>query len=464
MAIKMKQTALSCYPHFCCIADRCRHSCCVGWEIDIDSETLDIYRNTGGAFGERLRNNIQSDGETACFRLDEKERCPFLNAHNLCDIILTFGENHLCQICTDHPRFRNFFSDRTEIGLGLCCEAAGRLILGAEEKLYEITLDDDEKNETLTDFEQHLLSVRTELFSILQNRTEPIGLRVQKMLAAQQIHLPKKSMAEWAEFYLGLERLDPAWGTLLTALCDFGEPDISVLREDLDIPFEQLLLYFLYRHLANAEDSNGLRARITFSVLSFQMIRALCAFQMQTQGSCTLDELVEFARLYSAEIEYSEENMEALLALLQPRHKIFGTRDESKHYIDRIGAYLIAVQGALLAVVQTPKGYFLPGGKMEQQESPAECIKREVSEETGYCVTVGDFIGSAESYLLHPEIGWFHPVQYYYSGVFLERTCVPIEPDHCLEWIPCSDLNGKFFAEQQEWAVKQYLSDRNKAK
>ena len=27
------------YPLFHCIADRCRHNCCIGWEIDIDSRT-----------------------------------------------------------------------------------------------------------------------------------------------------------------------------------------------------------------------------------------------------------------------------------------------------------------------------------------------------------------------------------------------------------------------------------------
>ncbi len=320
----MKQTAFNYYPHFHCIADRCRHSCCVGWEIDIDSETLEIYRNIDGAFGKRLADNIQSDGETACFRLDKQERCPFLNVQNLCDVILTLGEESLCQICTDHPRFRSFFSDRTEIGLGLCCEAAGRLMLGTKEKVYEIVLDDDGGNEALTDFEQHLLSVREELFSILQNRTDSIDLRVQKVLERQHITLPQKSVAEWAEIYLGLERLDASWGNLLTALREMGKPDISVLGGDLDIPFEQLLIYFLYRHPASAENDEMFCARIAFSVLSFQMIRALCAYQFQAQGNCTLDNLVEFARLYSSEIEYSEENTAALLSILRPYRKTFG--------------------------------------------------------------------------------------------------------------------------------------------
>ena len=32
------------YSDFKCIADKCRHSCCVGWEIDVDERTLVRYR------------------------------------------------------------------------------------------------------------------------------------------------------------------------------------------------------------------------------------------------------------------------------------------------------------------------------------------------------------------------------------------------------------------------------------
>ena len=35
----MKLIAPDYYNKFSCIADKCRHSCCVGWEIDIDENT-----------------------------------------------------------------------------------------------------------------------------------------------------------------------------------------------------------------------------------------------------------------------------------------------------------------------------------------------------------------------------------------------------------------------------------------
>ena len=40
----MKLYAPSYYKSFKCIADKCRHSCCIGWEIDIDDDTFEYYK------------------------------------------------------------------------------------------------------------------------------------------------------------------------------------------------------------------------------------------------------------------------------------------------------------------------------------------------------------------------------------------------------------------------------------
>ena len=56
------------YPLFRCTAGKCRHNCCIGWEIDIDSETMDFYDSVKGNFGERLRENIDRE-ECSHFRL-----------------------------------------------------------------------------------------------------------------------------------------------------------------------------------------------------------------------------------------------------------------------------------------------------------------------------------------------------------------------------------------------------------
>lgn len=62
---------------FRCIADKCRHSCCAGWEIDIDSESAARFLSVGGKLGEKLKSSI-SVTPTPHFILGKDERCPFL--------------------------------------------------------------------------------------------------------------------------------------------------------------------------------------------------------------------------------------------------------------------------------------------------------------------------------------------------------------------------------------------------
>ena len=120
---------------FHCIADRCRHSCCIGWEIDIDDVSLERYKKVPGRLGKKLRRCIYDPGSgsdpeaTAHFILCEDERCPFLNEKNLCELILELGEDAICDICSEHPRFYTTLTTRTEMGFGLCCEEAARMLL-----------------------------------------------------------------------------------------------------------------------------------------------------------------------------------------------------------------------------------------------------------------------------------------------------------------------------------------------
>lgn len=299
----MKLIAPDYYPTFRCIADKCRHSCCIGWEIDIDPETRERYRHVSGTFGERLNASIE-DGEVSSFRLDEHERCPMLNPSGLCDLITELGEAHLCQICADHPRFRSFFTDRTELGLGLCCEAAARLILTRATPMRLITLEDDSESAVLPEDEAELLALRDELIALMQDDSQPLQTRLDALLETVHFTIPDR---DWAAVYHGLERLDPAWEACLDALQPFGHPP-HVFEPALT----QFAVYMLYRHLPGALEDEDVPGRVAFCVLSVRVLAALCA----AKPDCTMAELIEFARMYSAEIEYSEDNIAALLDAL----------------------------------------------------------------------------------------------------------------------------------------------------
>ncbi len=153
----MKIYAPSYYRDFKCIADKCLHTCCVGWEIDVDPDSLARFSK----YPDVMRH--VEPGDPAQIRLLDGEKCPFLNENGLCDMIIRYGEKMLCSICADHPRFKNFWSDRVEIGLGLVCEEAGRLILSQKEPLSLVLLSDDGGNEEPSDAEKYLFGVRDEL-------------------------------------------------------------------------------------------------------------------------------------------------------------------------------------------------------------------------------------------------------------------------------------------------------------
>lgn len=135
-------------------------------------------------------------------------------------------------------------------------------------------------------------------------------------------------------------------------------------------------------------------------------------------------------------------------------HRVFGIK-ENVEYLDREGAYLIPCRGNQVGVVQTPKGYFFPGGGLEGGESHLDCLKRECIEEVGCLPCVAGKLCSAEAYLEHPLLGYFHPIQTYYTGKLRDREFTPSETDHTLCWMEYDQLKGKLFAEMQNWALEQ---------
>lgn len=312
------------YPAFRCIASACRHTCCVGWEIDVDQEALDYYDTVEGPLGARLREQIDRRADPPCFRLDEQERCPFLNRNGLCDLITELGEDALCHICADHPRFRNILYDRVELGLGLCCEAAAALILGQTAPMEIIPLPDREAARERTAFDEPeepdpitdaLLAARTAILAVVQDRTKPLSERIRHVLSSLDIHLPMSDYLAWAEFLRDLERLDPAWGSYLEVLSTLGEDPARELDGETATAYEQLVCYFLYRYLTAEDDGRPalLQVRAAFAIQSAILIHAIA----RAAGQTAPDGLAEAARLYSSEVEYSEENLERFLDLLE---------------------------------------------------------------------------------------------------------------------------------------------------
>ena len=286
------------YDDFHCLASACRHSCCVGWEIDVDAESLRRYRHTGGEIGRELRENIALT-PTPHFRLAAGERCPFLREDGLCRLILALGEDSLCDICALHPRFFNDYPDREEAGLGLCCEEAARLLTAGEGHLRLVTESDGEEEPEPTP----LLCLRDEIFAVLSDNALSLTERMRRGMQRLSRPLAAFHADEAARFFLTLERMDPAWTALLQKLEAGGEaapePRLSTLR------YARVAEYLVYRHFASAETPERAAGLLQFCFYAVRLIAAL-----ETYSG-------EALRLFSAEIEYSDENVEKTCAWLE---------------------------------------------------------------------------------------------------------------------------------------------------
>ncbi len=308
----MLQVVPDYYKEFQCIAGACKHSCCIGWEIDIDPEMADYYRTLPGKLGERLRGCIAWE-EPPHFILGEGERCPFLNRENLCDIILELGDTCICGICSDHPRFRNELPGRLETGLGLCCEEAARLIISKQTPMtLEIQGETEEADE--------ILELRDHVLELLQDRKKNISRRLEEVLNLCGAVLPDWTLGDWANRLLELERLTEDWTVLLNKLregcsaADFFGFDQYMKGRQTE--YEQFIVYLIYRHMANGFDQWEVAARACFTAFGYELLRGMGAVLWTESGSFSQEQQVELVRLFSSELEYSQENLDAILDIL----------------------------------------------------------------------------------------------------------------------------------------------------
>jgi len=260
---------------------------------------------------------ITEEGAEFCLQ-GQEERCPLLNENGLCDLILQAGEASLCQICRDHPRFRNEFSDRTEMGLGLCCEAAAKLILTKSTKTGLLTLKDDGCPERLPPAEEEFFILRRQLIELVQNRRSPMSSRMHKLCNRFRLPFrPDTPFEDHARFLLTLERLEEGWADRLRPLTEFRSHKAAPGQSSwTGAAFEQLAVYLLFRHLAEAADGISLPRQLTWCVFAWTLVRRLCASLEEGGSPLRQEDMLEICRQYSSELEYSDENKDAILDYL----------------------------------------------------------------------------------------------------------------------------------------------------
>lgn len=369
------------YKEFACIADKCEDTCCAGWQIVIDKETLKKYTKVKGDFRKRLRTSV--DWFQKSFKQDKDKRCAFLNEKNLCDLYLSQGEEGFCKTCREYPRHTEEFEGVREITLSISCPEVARILMNRMEPVRFLS-EEKEGDEEFEDFDPFLYSIledaRKEMISILQNRNLTVTDRIllvlgmahdmqgrmnrQEMFACSDVitkYTTDKALqfvkdyqkkAKYKEndivfvhtmfkHLYELELLREEWGVLLAETEDLLYQDELIygvikdefcnylqdkLQEDVQdainiyIHLEQLLVYFLFTYFPGAVYDGEIYAKAQLAVYCVWMIYEIwMARWLKNEKSIDLEEMTELVYRFSREVEHSDLNLRKVERILSKK-------------------------------------------------------------------------------------------------------------------------------------------------
>ncbi len=153
------------YDQFKCTADKCNFTCCRGWDINVDTNTYNKWREKDNL--NYILDNVRfvkSYGENKyLIKKETKGGCPFLSNEGLCNIVINHGDEYLSSTCRTFPRIENDFEDVKELTLSCSCPEVVNIISDMKDKIYI------DFNESLSYIEElGCLKIRESLVNILQ--------------------------------------------------------------------------------------------------------------------------------------------------------------------------------------------------------------------------------------------------------------------------------------------------------
>ena len=156
---------ISGYNDFKCTANKCKFTCCEGWDINIDKDTYERWEKDEKD-SNYLLNGVKTkecNGKEEYFINKETfEKCPFLDCEGLCNIVKSHGEGYLSKTCHSFPRMNNDFGHKRELSLSCACPEVVEILDKIHEKIgMEPKSSNDEEEDLLE------LKIRESLINII---------------------------------------------------------------------------------------------------------------------------------------------------------------------------------------------------------------------------------------------------------------------------------------------------------
>ena len=145
---------------------------------------------------------------------------------------------------------------------------------------------------------------------------------------------------------------------------------------------------------------------------------------------------------------------------------VFGRKDPKLDYHTRIGAYGVIPDhsGARLLILQAPNhALFLPGGGVEEGETPEVTLARELLEEFGATVHVTQKLGKSSDYFYsqHRQTAYYHPATTFACDQ-LAFVQDPLETFNTLMLMPIDLALAELKRPTHRWAVAKWLANQPK--
>lgn len=296
------------YKNFKCIAGDCPDSCCQGWEVDADSDSLEYYKTLDNSLEIKKRiDSVLSKDEfdNTIFTLAQKKRCPFLNDENLCDMHIAIGGEHTPYTCRTFPRFIYDFGATREIGISFSCPVASDMMYNTESFDFETEVNSDLPTLNDIDAEKYFLLYkgRTEAYKIAKDKNKSIRERLNDLLdlgvLLQEKLFPYDEGGDDIAFFdvfKNPELINPEWKEKVE---NFSLKQVSDTQSN-----ENILMYFLYKYLMQAVYDDDALSKIKMAVLGV-LINTYFG-----EDSWTV-------HLWSKETEHSQYNMDRYKKLLK---------------------------------------------------------------------------------------------------------------------------------------------------